>query len=347
MGRSMIIIVMGVMLTIGITQTSIFSTMGSMDQKNVTYAENILAANIAHTAAEMAIRQLRNDPSCRAQNWEVSSSGGRAVVSVITVSSDTLRVTSTGSINDQNHTVSYTILEAPFTLVPQFNAALGIYTDNFILSTDGAAARLDGNDRSGTCPPTPGVGVISEEGKLKVDSGIHTEENIKGDPDGEAKILDETHDWDDVQKLIEALLPVAIPVTDRMNPIGTIENPGVFVVDGKTRITGNTTGAGIMIVRAGGDLFHEGGLDLSGTFEFDGLVIFEDAYELTAAGTPTINGSIMIGGNTSSVIPIQIKGAVQFNYDCSAQDLADKAFMNAASSMRFTTLSIFEYILYT
>lgn len=339
MGRSMIIVVMGVMLTIGITQTSIFSTMGSMDQKNVTYAENIQAANIAHTAAEMAMRQLRDDPNWRTQNWEVSSNGGFAVVSVVTVDSDTLRVTSTGSINDQNHTVSYTILEAPFSLVPQFNSAMGIYTDNFIFNIDGAAARLDGNDVSGTCPTVPGVGVNSELAQAKVGSW----DNIYGDPDGKAGVLEETHEWDDVQKLIDKLAPTATKVTKDIKNFGSKESPGVFVVDESVKLSGGVpTGYGILIVRSGGELELEGGLDLTGNFEFNGLVIFENAYNLDARGTPTINGSIMIGGNTDFDIPIHIKGNVEFNYDCSAQDLADRAYMSAGASMRYTTLSIFE-----
>jgi hypothetical protein len=339
MGRSMIIVVMGVMLTIGITQTSIFSTMGSMDQKNVNYAENIQAANIAHTAAEMAMRQLRDNPNWRTQSWEVTSNGGTAIVSVVTVDSDTLRVTSTGSINDQTHTVNYTILESPFSLVPQFNAAMGIYTDNFIFNIDGAAGRLDGNDVSGECETVPGVGVNSETAKTKVGKWS----NIKGDPNGEAGILEDTHEWDDVQKLIDALAPSATKVTKDIKDFGSKENPGVFVVDSKVRLAGGVpTGYGILIVRSGGELELEGDLTLTGNFEFNGLVIFENAYNLDARGTPTINGSIMIGGNTDFDIPIHIRGNVSFNYDCSAQDLADRAYMTAGASMRFTTLSIFE-----
>jgi hypothetical protein len=339
MGRSMIIVVMGVMLTIGITQTSIFSTMGSMDEKNVTYAENIQAANIAHTAAEMAMLQLRDDPTWRTQGWEVSANGGSAVVSIVTVDSDTLRVTSTGSINDQTYQVSYTILESPLSLVPQFNAAMGIYTDNFIFNIDGAAGRLDGNDVSGECETVPGVGVSSETGKAKVGSWS----NIKGDPDGEAGVLEATHEWSDVQKLIDVLSPTATKVTKGIKDFGSRENPGVFVVDEQVKLAGGVpTGYGILIVRSGGELELEGGLDLTGNFEFNGLVIFENAYNLDARGTPTINGSIMIGGNTDFDIPIHIRGNVSFNYDCSAQELANVAASGAGSQMRFTTLSIFE-----
>lgn len=339
MGRSMIIIVMGVMLTIGIMQTSIFGTIGGLNQTNVDYAENVQAANMAHTGAELAIRQLRDDPSWRTSEWVVTTNQGNATVSVTTIDADTLRVISTGSANDGVHTVRYTLLEAPYSLVPQFKAAMGIYTDNFIFSIDGAAARIDGADVSETCETVPGVGVNTETAKAKVGEWS----NIHGDPTGEAGILTDSHEWEDVQKLIDNLAPLATKVTRHISDFGSPEYPGVFVVEDQVKLTGGTPeGFGILIIRSDGELELEGGLDLTGNFTFNGLVIFENAYNLDARGTPTINGSIMIGGNTDTDVPIHIRGSVEFNYDCSAQDLADRAYQNAGASMRFTTLSVFE-----
>ncbi|MDZ7807187.1 MAG: hypothetical protein U5K71_08725 [Gracilimonas sp.] len=74
--------------------------------------------------------------------------------------------------------------------------------------------------------------------------------------------------------------------------LGTAEKPGVFFVEGDTKFTSNTEGFGIMVVRNYGTVSGDstlldettGSLDLKGGFTFNGLIIFENAYNMDGKG---------------------------------------------------------------
>lgn len=339
----MIIIVLGMMFTVGITQTSLFGTMNSMNTKTSEFAENIQAVNIAHEAAEVVLFELRQNPAWRVQNHTLTVSQGDALISINEIHSDTLQIISNGLFEDQFHTVEYTVVETRLAVdVPEFSGAMTIDTDNFIFSL-GGAAEINGNDVSGTCPATPGVGVSSLTSELLV--GFNS--RIKGNPDGKAGMVpggSYNKAQDLIRNLEESPFAHHITETNYKGDLGTEEEPGVFFIDQKVRLSGGIPeGYGILVIRAGGELELDGSLDLAGNFKFNGLVIFENAYNLDAKGTPTINGSILIGSNDGSTIPIHISGDVQFNYDCTAQDYANLAAQNTATNnRRYTAISIFE-----
>ena len=73
-------------------------------------------------------------------------------------------------------------------------------------------------------------------------------------------------------------------------------------------------------------------LDLAGNFEFNGLVVFENAYSIDGRGTPKINGTMLIG-NTDLMgddsIDIDLGGNISINYDCEAEEYARMAAANA------------------
>jgi len=53
MGRAMLIVVAGVLMSVGLTQTSLFGGLGSMIGHSGSYAENIQAKNIAIWAVNL------------------------------------------------------------------------------------------------------------------------------------------------------------------------------------------------------------------------------------------------------------------------------------------------------
>jgi hypothetical protein len=343
MGRSMLIVVMGVIITLSMSQTSLFGTLSQIEEKTNNYAISTSVSNIAHTGAEIALQNLRNDSEWRVQGMNIETANGMISVSTNDMSGDTLMITATGSFQGQNHSVNYIVVENSATLpVPDFQGAMSIDTDNFVFSL-GGSAEINGNDVSGTCEAEPGVAVTSETGANKVG----TNSRIKGDPDGKAGVV-ESGSFAKAQELIKLLenSPHAkhITETNYKGDFGSKEEPGVFFIDQKVRLSGGIPeGYGIMIIRAGGELEMEGELELRGNFTFNGLVIFENAYNLDARGTPTINGSILIGSTSEVTVPIYITGNVQFNYDCTAREYARIASENAASGeKRFATISVFE-----
>jgi hypothetical protein len=343
MGRSMLIIVMGVIITLSMSQTNLFSTLSQIEKKTNNYAMGTSVSNLAHSGAEIAMQNLRNDSDWRAQGMTVQTANGLITLTTTEMGTDTLLITARGTSLEFDHTVNYMVLQTTTTLpVPDFQGAMAIDTDNFVFSL-GGSAEINGNDVSGTCDAQPGVAVTSETGAVKVG----TNSRIKGDPDGKAGIV-EGGSFAEAQELIKILenSPYATHITDPnyIGDFGSVDNPGVFLIDRKVRLSGGMTdGYGIMVIRAGGELEMEGELDLSGNFTFNGLMIFENAYSLDARGTPTINGSILIGSTNDVTVPIYITGNVKFNYDCSAQKHAQLAAENVViNNNRFTAISVFE-----
>jgi len=344
MGRSMLIIVMGVIITLSMSQTNLFSTLSQIEDKTNNYAIGTSVSNLAHSGAEIAMQNLRNDSDWRVEGMNIETSNGLMTITTTDMGTDTLLIASRGTSFEFDHTVNYLVLQSTATLqVPEFQGAMAIDTDNFVFSL-GGSAEINGNDVSGTCDAQPGVAVTSKIGADKVG----TNERIKGDPDGKAGIV-EGGSFAEAQELIKMLenSPNATHITDTnyKGDFGTIDEPGVFFIDQKVRLSGGVPdGYGIMVIRAGGELEMDGDLELSGNFTFNGLVIFENAYSLDAKGTPTINGSILIGSTSDeTTVPIYISGNVQFNYDCTALQYAQLAAENTAvNNKRFSTISVFD-----
>ena len=343
MGRSMLIVVMGVIITLSMSQTSLFGTLSQIEVRTNNYAVATSVSNLAHSGAEIAMQNLRNNSDWRVQGMNIETNNGLITITTTDVSADTLLITATGTSIEQTHTVNYLVVKRIGNLpVPEFKGSMSIDTDNFVFSL-GGAAEINGNDISGTCDAQPGVAVTSAIGVDKV--GTNT--RIKGDPDGKAGIV-EGGAFAEAQELIKLLenSPHAkhITETNYKGDLGSKDQPGVFFIDQRVRLTGGIPeGYGILVIRAGGELELEGELDLAGNFTFNGLVIFENAYNLDAKGTPTINGSILIGSNSDATVPIHVSGNVKFNYDCTAYEYARiAAEVTAVNNKRFLAISVFE-----
>jgi len=109
------------------------------------------------------------------------------------------------------------------------------------------------------------------------------------------------------------------------------------------RLTGQQSeGYGIMVIRADASMeMEDPSLSVAGNFEFNGLVIFENAYAFDGRGTPTINGSVLIGetdGHTGDKIDIDLGGDININYDCMGEKYAKMAADNAVQQNKYTLL---------
>lgn len=352
MGRAMLIIVTGVLISVGITQVGLFGNLSQMDRHSVSYAEGVQASNTAHAAIELAIDRLKGDP-----NWRTGGSphtfeidGAFADVEVETVSPETLSVAATSVVNSRTRTVRKIFREQDLHFVPEFKAALSIMTDLFDFGVSGSAFGITGNNSEDNCPAVPGVTIPSSSSQDKISpySG-----GISGDP---PIAIDPDSDFDDVSKLIKVLENQPgtnyLPSGNYKGELGSPESPGVYFVTGDTKISGNTEGYGIMVVRKnatidieGAETTDDGSLDLRGTFDFHGLVIFENAWSLNASGTPGIHGSIMVGttNDWETNIGIELNGTPDFNYSCEGQRYAQLASSNVNShGKQFTVISVRE-----
>lgn len=355
MGRAMLIIVAGVLLSVGITQTSLFGGLGLMVGHSANYAEAVQAKNIAYMGTELAIRQMIDNPP----DWENNSTfifsdnigGGNAAVTVEVTPNGMLRMISNGSFNGDSQQITLLMQQNQNSAVPTFFSALGFIMSDFDKFTFSAGGNttIDGHDISGQCEDKPGVSVNHSEDIDTVEDGIWGSGKVLGDPP-----IDTFNGltMDELSKLIDQLEPYGTVLNPNQNQhnLGSKEEPGIFVVNSNVRFAGSQNkGAGIMIVRNSGNIEVEegddsGSLELRGGFEFDGLVIFENALNIDGRGNATIRGSVIVG-NTHQNAPkffADMGGAANIKYDCSAQQYADMAASGLGSSMNFQTLSVYE-----
>jgi len=364
MGRAMLIIVAGVLISLGITQTSVFGGLNNLASHSANYAEAAQAQNIAYMGSEMAIRAMLDDPDWRNGQRTFNVDGGQASVGVEeTGTGDQIRLVSVGRFNGETQRLSLLLDESENSLVPRINSALGLYMDNasdysFGISGGGnnKGQIIDGRDASGQCEDLPGV-MATDSDVYKNGSDLDGEsDNITGD----SKFgFDPDMDFNDVVTLIEALhsgtsgvdytnLQNNVDQDDfgDINPETGIPNPGVFVVDNTTaKIKGNTVGSGILIVRSSGnvDVEVEADLQTAGTPEFHGLVIFENAFALSSSGAVEIFGSVLVGKSNENApkFDIQFNGKAKLQYDCRAQQYADMAASRTARRI-FQQLSVYQ-----
>ena len=97
---------------------------------------------------------------------------------------------------------------------------------------------------------------------------------------------------------------------------GTRAAPAITLVPNGTTLNGNGNGAGIIIVDDGGSL------QLSGTFEFEGLIILRGTGRVFGTGTANLYGSLITIGHLAKLI--DLTGGVDLNYSSAAIANLDK-----------------------
>lgn len=355
MGRAMLIIVAGVLMSVGITQTSLFGGLGLMVGHSANYAEAVQAKNIAYMGTELAIREMIDNP----HDWDNNSTftfsenigGGNVSVTVEETPNGMLRMISNGFFDSGSQQITLLLQQNQSSSVPTFFSALGFImsdSDKFTFSAGGNTT-IDGHDISGECEDKPGVSVNHSEDKSTVENGIWGSGKVLGDPPID---LFNGLTMDELSDLINKLEPYGTVLNSNQNQhnLGSKEEPGIFVVNSNVKFAGNQNkGAGIMIVRNSGVIeVEEGGddgsIELRGGFEFDGLVIFENAVKIDGRGNAVIRGSVIVG-NTHENVPkfnADMGGSADIMYDCSAQQYADMAASGLGSNMTFQTQSVYE-----
>jgi hypothetical protein len=356
----MLIMCAASLIVIGYINMSTSKQGRMLTQKNVNYADFIMAKNTAQTAIQMAMQQINSDEDW-ADNHDKSQGNppwtptveGRKV-SLYTIykehpqffEADTLRLVANAEYKNITVEVNSLYWMEPFsTLVPEFQGALQLPTDIGTFGVDGTAHNINGTPPAGSgCTDSkPPVTANSDETRQKVES-VGT--NVDGDI-----VVDPSLNYEPTDELIERLYNSGNAITvdgNYSSQLGTADNPGVFFVDGSVKLTGQQSeGYGILVVRSGGNMEYgeDGELSVAGNFEFNGLVIFENAFNFDGRGTPTINGSVLIG-NTSDYsgdpINISLGGNININYDCRGEEYAKRSAAMAVKQNRYSRVTTTE-----
>lgn len=355
MGRAMLIIVAGVLISVGIVNSSLQERIRHIYGYNSDFAEATIASNIAHSALELTIHSMMTgevDCDTTLTPLDYSLQSGLASVRFLQCpdpdNDEVLlyRLEAVGNVEGQEKRVIVSYEGQELHFVPAFDGAIMIASEPFEFEISGAAAEINGNDPTpaGECGDKPGITYPDASNAEKV---TPYDSQIYGDPPHTA---DPEISFDEAAELIQRLegQPGTINLNGNINnPLGSAENPGVFFVDGSVRLGGGASeGWGILIIKSTGEMdMEDPELDLGGNFTFNGLVIFENATSLSAKGTPSIHGSMLIGKTNDSVgsMDIDIAGNVTVQYDCTMEQYAQQAAANVhQAGMSYSVLSVFE-----
>ncbi len=366
MGRAMLIICSGLLIAMG------FVSMGTTEQgkrlirNNSGYAEFYQAKNRAHTAVQMAFQEMNKDPNWAKDHdknnpWFVELEGQQVKLYVdyfhddaAYFGVDSLRIYSIskyGTAEKESAKIVSVYTKNEIELVPEFESALTLASEFTKVSTNGSAS-ISGNNNS--CDVNkPGLVANNQAAYDDANSGtqpLQDKNAIEGDP---PIALDSAISYEPTDDLIERLYELSdiTKISGTYNgDLGTQDKPGVFFVEDEAKLTGGVSeGYGIMVVRNNGSMSLEDTdgaiLDMAGNFTFNGLIIFENAYTLDGKGTPTINGSVLIGNTedySGQDLEIDLNGNIHFQYDCIGEKYANQAAASAFKQSRYKRIVTFE-----
>jgi hypothetical protein len=353
MGRAMLIFCAAALIAMGFINITTSKKGLALTENNVNYAEFIMAKNAAQTAIQMSMQNINKDDTWADTHnednpWKTVINGREIELYTVYNPSanfwdpDDLRLISNAKHNDISVQVISQYLKQPFSsLVPDFEGALQLPTDIGTFNVDGSAHDINGTPpvSSGCDGSKPPIVVNSDTTKQKIDAAGA---NMDGDVE-----INPSLNYEPTDELIERLYNSgnAIKVDSEYgDQLGTADNPGVFFIDGKVKLTGKQSeGYGIMVIRSGGNLeYDDAELSIAGNFEFNGLIIFENAYDFDGRGTPTINGSVLVGNTQEYLdeggepIDIDLGGNININYDCKGEDYAKQAAALAVEQYKYT-----------
>jgi hypothetical protein len=363
----MLIICSAALISLGIIGISTSKTGSLLSQSNVNYAYETTVKNAAHTGIQIAMQQISEDEDNTVwiKTYDESNpfkpNVDNPVDSLYTYAeclndcenndyfdTDTVRIVGKASILHGTKITSAEVssvykMRKFASLVPKFGGALQLPTGYKTLNADGSAHEING--KADHCEENrPPIAVGSDEIKQDLDNN---EDLVL---DGEVAV-DESLDYEPTDDLIKRLEDQATIVnSDYSDPLGTPESPGVFFVEGNVRLTGQQSeGYGIMVIRNSADMDYvdeEGNtLEIRGNFEFNGLVIFENAELFDGRGTPTINGSVLVGDTEGEQdIEIDIGGNIEINYDCDGEQYARVAANNLVNQNKYNRMVSYEGI---
>jgi hypothetical protein len=228
-------------------------------------------------------------------------------------------------------------LIAPFSnLVPDFSGALQLPSGYGSMTVDGSAHEINGQDPN-CSEDRPPITVNSKETK----DGLQSYDlNLDGDIN-----VDNDLDYEPTDELIERLENSGNATTvnsDYSDNLGTADDPGVFFIDGNVKLTGQQSeGYGIMVIKDSAHMDYEdedgNTVSIRGNFEFNGLVIFENAQLFDGHGTPTINGSVLVGDTDDTTdIEVDIGGNISINYTCEGENYAKMGAANTVDQNKYT-----------
>ncbi len=314
-----------IMTTIGITATSRTIVEGWL---SANYRSATQAFYIAEAGLERTRNDLRNDT-----NWSDNTTapggtinvGGRQATYTITTRDRThnsIIITSTGVIAGAESIVEARIERLT---IPAPPAAVYLGGSPVTTNFAGNAFEITGNDTNLDGRPGPALsvwGIAINTGATITDIPKNRRDNIIGK--GAPPSIGTTPPIN-LDALAEQYIGIANQLSGNQHiedktTWGTLTNPQVTYVKGDLKMSGKSSGAGVLIVG--------GNLTMKGTPRWDGIIIVLGNVS-SQAGTPDIFGALLIRGNE-----LDVRGNVNIQYSSQAIAMANTIAPVRVSSWR-------------
>lgn len=178
----------------------------------------------------------------------------------------------------------------------------------------------------GSCEDMPGIITSTSADSSEIVSNSNSGQ-IQGNP---AIKVDENTSYTSFGELVSYLdgMPEVKYLSGNYSgALGDSTSPGVYFIDSPVDIQSDISeGYGILVIQDDGKLYYQGNSDIAEQLTFNGLVVFEDAWDFRADNTPSIAGSVILGntGNAPSM-DIVLDGSISITYDCNSQKYARQA----------------------
>ncbi|MDX1638322.1 MAG: hypothetical protein R3281_10160 [Balneolaceae bacterium] len=362
MGRALLIICAGVFVGLGFVSIGTNSQTRAVTQSNVSYAQVVHARNVAHTAIQIGLNEMNKDTSFA--NYHDENNIWRPVINDDTAEvyfdviqgsngyrdTSVVRVFSKANVDGYTSEVISLYRRSNLDFVPTFKSALSFATNNFTFSMSGSSGINGYPPASSNCQSNmPGIATMDQNSTDYINSQTSGSSNISGDPTVET---DTSMSYAPVDELIARLRHM--DGTQFINgsykgDMGSSSSPGVYFVEDNATLTGGISeGYGILVIRTDASMVYEDSdgsiLDMAGNFTFNGLVIFENAYNFDGKGTPTINGGVLVGNTEDygGTIDVDISGDLNIQYDCAGEEYAKLAAARTVKTNKYKRLTTYE-----
>jgi hypothetical protein len=327
MGKTALLVVLGLAISVGIITYTINHSTGYLVENVSGFDKHTSARNIAHTGINMMLRVFDRDTSVVGRLkagqtiWQINTvMAGRCSVSAHLIhppALDTLNITSKSKYMDSSYTINLRLKSFPKPF-PGVNSALGLASAPFNFNMNGTPHIYGENynmngSRGNTAYDTNGVSVISKaESTVVANAGGS---RITGDPKS-VVVNPPDNPISYVPEYIAGADVVFGNGSNNNGNYGSAANPVIGYADGNVKFGGNGTFYGVLIVH--------GTLDFVGNFDMFGLVIaYGDSNVISvsaASGTPQIYGGVIATGPANS--SFTMKGTTDLRYSVEALAMA-------------------------
>ncbi len=313
MGRTALFLVMGLGAAMGYIGFQMYNSSEIAMETQYAYLKYVNARNLARTAVHAALRHYDRTNEPLSEGVDVSFNQGRFRIDSLRTQGDTLRMVTTGSFAESTYTMRLTLFRTtrPF---PTVNGAIGIratpltFTSNGKATIDGRNYSADGSTLVGSGDKT-GVATWTSADSAEVAS------ELPGKIFGNPPVKKDTTTANPIEYMQEYIANADYtygPGTYSSITWGSPTDPKIIVCDAgndtanyKVKFSGDVKGYGILAVR--------GNLEVTGNFDFQGLVVVfgtNNVINFTSSGTPQIVGGLIIAGNAGVSVTLNGGGAV-------------------------------------